>query len=262
MTGPACALCLNVRPLLDSHLLPAAVYKNLLDPSGPIRNMIVSNGTTASERSNQVSQHLLCQDCEILLQQGGESWVLAKRLMPDGSFLLRDTLKAATPSRTTGNGDIVYEAATIKDIRAEQLLYFAASIFWRAAAARWNLPVGHYEKLALPPALTESLRKYLLAERPLPADLVILLHVSAAAKPVQSAFLPYPVRAGAQEFHFYIPGMLFTLANGPGPLVEASLAHPPNRVAISSAGDDFMQEAGLRHAANSEPSDRLKKKLP
>jgi hypothetical protein len=110
--------------------------------------------------------------------------------------------------------------------------------------------------------LTENLRKYPLAEQPLPADVVILLHVSAAAKPVQSAFLPYPVRAGAQEFHFYIPGMLFTLANGPGPLVEASLAHPPNRLAISSAGDDFMQEAGLRHAANSEPSDRLKKKLP
>jgi hypothetical protein len=55
MSGPACALRLNVRPLLESHLIPAAVYKNLLDASGPIRNMIVSNGSTASESSNQGS---------------------------------------------------------------------------------------------------------------------------------------------------------------------------------------------------------------
>jgi hypothetical protein len=79
-------------------------------------------------------------------------------MMPDGSFLLRDTLKAATPSCTTSNGDLVCKAPSIKDIRAKQLIYFAASIFWRAAAARWDLPLGHYEKPALPPALTRAER--------------------------------------------------------------------------------------------------------
>src|ERR1017187_7750829 len=258
----SCALCHNVRPLLDSHFLPAAVYKNLLDPAGQIKNTIVSNGTTAAERSNQVSQPLLCQDCEILFQQGGESWVLGRRLMPDGSFRLRETLQAATPARTTASGDTVYEAGGIQDIGPEQLVYFAASIFWRAGVADWRLPIGEYEKLTLAPSLIEALRKYLLGEQPLPSDVVILLHVSAAAQPIQATFLPYPVNGDGQGFHFYIPGMLFTLVTGQGPLIEASLAHHPNRLAISSVGDDFVRQAGLRHVASSQPTERLGRKLP
>jgi hypothetical protein len=263
MTTTICALCHNPRPLLDSHFLPAAVYKNLLDPTGPIKNMIVSNGTTASERSDQVSQPLLCQECEILFQQGGESWVLARRLMPDGSFVLRDILRASPPARTTPKGELVYEAASIPGVNPEQLVYFAASIFWRGAVADWDLPTGKYPKLGISPELIEALRKYLLGEQPLPPDVVILLHISAAAQPTQTAFPPYPVSGDGVGFHFYIPGMLFTLIRGgQAALLEASLARHPNRLAISATGDEFMLRVGRRHGASSELSERLKKKLP
>jgi hypothetical protein len=261
MTTIPCALCHEMRPLLNSHFLPAALYKNLLDPNGPIKNMIVSNGAIASEESKQVSQPLLCQDCEILFQKGGESWVLARRLMPDGKFPLRDMLKAATPAQTARNGDIVYEAASIPGISPEQLVYFAASIFWRGAAADWKLPTGEYKRLGLAPPLLEALRKYLLGEQPFPSDVAILLHVSAAAEPIQTAFPPYPINGEGQGFHFYVPGMLFTLLIGQGSLLPASLAHHPNRLAISSAGDDFMHKAGVRHVAKSQPTKKLKKKL-
>jgi len=262
MTISSCALCQNVRHLLDSHFLPAAVYKNLIDPTGPIKNMIVSDGTTASEKSNQMTQPLLCRDCEILFQQGGESWVLARRLMPDGSFSLREILKAVHPTSTAPNGDIVYEAASIPEIKQEQLVYFAVSIFWRGAVANWDLPTGKYTKLDLDPQLVEAFRKYLLGEQPLPSNVVIMLHISAVAQPIQTAFPPYPVAPGTPGFHFYIPGMLFTLIGGQGSLYEASLAHHPNRLAISSTGDSFIRQVGLRHAASSQPTQRLKKKLP
>lgn len=262
MNTGTCALCHELRPLLDSHFLPAATYKNLLDSNGPIKNMIVSNGTVASEESKQVSQPLLCKDCEILFQQGGESWVLARRLMPDGKFLLRDILKAATPAQTTKNGDIVYEAASVPDLSPERLVYFAASIFWRGGVADWKFPTGEYKRLGLAPTLLEALRKYLLGEQPFPPDVAILLHVSAAAQPIQTEFPPHPINGDGLGIHFYLPGMLFTLLSGQSSLPQASLAHHPNRLAISSTGDSFVYRAGLRHVAKSQPTKRLKKKLP
>ena len=48
--------------------------------------MVATNLSTASEVSKQVEQYLLCQECEIRLQQGGENWVLGRRLMPSGAF--------------------------------------------------------------------------------------------------------------------------------------------------------------------------------
>jgi hypothetical protein len=177
-----CALCLLNKPLLASHFLPAAIYKNLIDPTGPIKNMIASNLSKASEESKQVKQYLLCQDCEILFQQGGENWVLGRRLMPNGSFELRDLLRQATPVRTQ-QGASFFTLNTVPTVDNEQLLYFAASIFWRAAVTDWETPVGHYTKLAIEPAVVEELRKYLLGSGRFPADISILVIFSAADNP-------------------------------------------------------------------------------
>jgi hypothetical protein len=40
MTG-TCALCGNTATLIDSHFMPAALYQEMNDPNGPIKNMIV-----------------------------------------------------------------------------------------------------------------------------------------------------------------------------------------------------------------------------
>jgi hypothetical protein len=139
-TPVRCALCLQEKPLLDSHFIPAAIYKNLIDPAGTIKNMIATNLSVASEESKQIKQPLLCQDCEILFRQGGESWVLGRRLMPNGTFLLRDLLRQTAPTGTR-DGASFFTLNGIATIDHEKPLYFAASIFWRAAVTDWETPL-------------------------------------------------------------------------------------------------------------------------
>ncbi len=216
-TANPCALCLQSKPLLDSHFVPAAIYKNLMDPGGAIKNMIASNRSTASEQSRQVKQYLLCQDCEIRLQQGGESWVLARRFIPNGTFMLRDLLQQSTPAGAR-NGATFYTLSSVPTIEQPQLLYFGASIFWRAAVTDWETPVGRYTRLGLGAAFIEELRKYLIGIAPFPADLSLTVVLSASPTPLQATTLPNVTFSGDYEqLDFYMPGIGFTLLSGTYP---------------------------------------------
>jgi hypothetical protein len=155
----------------------------------------------------------------------------------------------------------VYEAAGIPEISATQLIYFATSIFWRGAVTDWELPTGKYERLDISPDLVESFRKYLRGEQPFPPDVAVLLHVSAAPKPLDTQFPPYPVDSSGKLFHFYIPGLLFTLGIAQPHLLDASLGHPAGRLALSSQGDKFMRKVGINHVRKAIPTPKLAKKL-
>jgi hypothetical protein len=257
-----CALCRKSSELLGSHFLPAALYKNLRDDAGKIRNPILSNGQTASEESTQVRQPLLCQDCEIRFQQGGENWVLGKRLMPDGSFPLREILQR-DPATGTKNGSEFYQASSIAEIRAEQLLYFAASIFWRAAVTGWETPLGHYNKLQIAPEMLEALRKYLMGEAHFPPTVAILLMISAKAKPLQTITLPQrnDNETAWEQYEFYVPGMSFILTSGNDKALSASLSSPPQLIAIDPNVDSRIEKAGREHAKKNTPTQNLQKKL-
>lgn len=259
-----CALCLQNRPLLASHFLSAAIYKNLIDPSGLIKNMIASNLSKASEESKQIKQYLLCQDCEIRFQQGGENWVLARRLMPNGSFELRDLLQQAAP-KGTRDGATFFTLDTVPTLDKEQLLYFAASIFWRAAVRDWETPVGHYAKLAIEPLVVEQLRKYLLTSGPFPADISLVIVFSAAATPAQLTTLPQitPGPSGYQQIDWYMPGIGFTLLTGklPDGMQAISVARSPYCVAIDPKLDQRITRAGITHAKKSIATENLQKKI-
>lgn len=259
-----CALCLESKPLLASHFLPAAIYKNLIDPAGPIKNMIASNLVTASEESKQVKQYLLCQDCEIRLQQGGENWVLGRRLMPNGDFELRDLLRKATPAVTQGDASF-FALNTIPSVDKEQLLYFAASIFWRASVVDWETPVGHYPKLAVEPGVVEELRKYLLGSAPFPSDVSVVVIFSAANAPKQLTTLPNATTGPTeyQQFDWYMPGIGFTLLTGNVPvgMQAISVSRIPHCVAIDPKLDQRITAAGVKHAQVSTATEKLQKKI-
>lgn len=255
-----CALCRQHRELLKSHFMPAALYKNLLDPGGPIQNTIITNLETAAERSDQLKQPLLCQECEIRFQQGGESWVLARRLMPDGSFKLREILRQGKPTQTK-DGASFYETAGIPEIEPEQLLYFAASVFWRASVGNWRSALGPYEKLPLGANVTEGLRQFLLKAADFPDDLAILLSLSASASPRQIMTLPQMVPSSGKQFQFFIPGMNFALFDGNEFVKRVSISRAPFVVAVDPRVDESIEEFGREHAARSVPTDRLKQKV-
>lgn len=264
-TTTACALCLQTKSLLESHFIPAAIYKNLIDPTGTIKNMIATNLSVASEESKQIKQSLLCQDCEIRFQQGGEHWVLSRRLMPDGTFALRDLLLQTTPVGTK-DGESLFTLATVTSVDHEKLLYFAASIYWRAAAADWDTPFGHYPKLALAPSMVESLRKYLLGTDMFPSSAALTVMISAVSDPKDVTTLPKlaPAVVEYQQADWFMPGIGFSLLLGdkvPGGLHQISMSRSPYAIVISPRFDERIHAAGINHALQSTATEKLQKKL-
>lgn len=263
-TAKRCALCQQNKPLLESHFIPAAIYKNLIDPGGLIKNMVASNRSTASEESKQVKQYLLCQDCEIRFQQGGESWVLARRLMSDGTFLLRDLLQQTTAAGSK-NGATFYTLNSVPGIEQERLLYFGVSVFWRAAVVDWRTPLGHYTRLSLQPVILEELRKYLVGIAPFPPSVSLTVVLSASPTPLQATTLPNVTYQDKdyRQFDFYMPGIGFTLLSGnvPEGLKAISISSNPHCVAIDPRLDQRINAAAAKHAEQSTATDRLQQKL-
>lgn len=263
--NPSCALCVQAKPLLESHFIPAAIYKNLIDPTGTIKNMIAVNLSVASEESKQIKQPLLCQECEIRFQQGGENWVLGRRLMPNGTFALRDLLLQTTPVATR-EGASFFTLATVPTVDHEKLLYFAASVYWRAAVADWNTPLGHYPKLALEPPITESLRRYLLGTGAFPSSAVLTAMISAASDPRNMTSLPNFASEATQyqQVDWIMPGIGFSLLMGeniPEEMHLISLSRSPYAIVISPRLDERINTAGVKHIQRSIATDKLQKKL-
>jgi len=71
MPTQKCALCLETKEVVSSHLLPAALYDYCRPPGG---NPIAFS--TERETSRQMQHPLLCRQCEDLLNKKGEMWIL------------------------------------------------------------------------------------------------------------------------------------------------------------------------------------------
>jgi hypothetical protein len=184
--------------------------------------------------------------------------------MPDGVFTLRDLLQQTTPIATK-EGASFFTLDRISSVEQERLLYFAASIFWRAAVIDWETPIGHYTKLAIQPKDVEELRKYLLGPGPFPTDLTIIIVLSASASPIQSTILPN-ITPGPSEYHqfdWYMPGIGFALLAGkvPAAMQAISMSRSPHYIAIDATLDKRMMAAGVKHAQESTATNKLQKKI-
>jgi hypothetical protein len=213
-----CALCLTPDvKLRDSHLLPAAAYVPLLSSTKKNRNPLVVTDTETYTTSIQVSDYLLCSDCEGRFDKHGEKWTLARMYRAPGDFKFRDALCEQKPNLAGPEGEI-YFAAQNPAIKLESVIYFAMSVFWRAAAHSWprksgvlHMPMGRYE---------EPLRNYLhvdtLGAVPFPEHMALRVFVSAENGSLCAICnLPEPRRQdGFQYYDFSIPGMVFQLQLG------------------------------------------------
>ena len=132
-----CALCQQQNVgLCLSHLIPKAIYRWIQRSNGTKNsNPVYVTASQATTRSFQVSEYLLCPDCEDRIRVGGEDWVLANGYRGTKSFLLHSILTAATPIATLTQATVI-DARRIPAIDLEKLIHFGASVFWRAARAR------------------------------------------------------------------------------------------------------------------------------
>ncbi len=133
-----CRLCqLQNVELRDSHFMSAGFYKIARDESRSNPNPVLVSEDVSMISSEQAKDYLLCAECEDRFNKGGEDWVLKNCWHNETEFPLRSALVASQPSPLSSPDFTIFEGAAVPGAEPDKLVYFAASIFWRAAAHDW-----------------------------------------------------------------------------------------------------------------------------
>jgi hypothetical protein len=209
MESGNCALCLLDKPLCKSHLIPKDVYKLCnsedLDP-------IVFNERVAMPTSRQVQTPLLCFQCEQLLNENGEKWVLPLLCTIDGKFPFYDIL-TTIPADLDDSDLKVYAGSKNPEIEVKKLMHFAMGIFWKASVHRWR-GEGIGTLIELGP-YGEVVRTFVRGEGMFPAHMALLVQVIPPSQCLIASMTPYEGdRLGWRAFFFHVPGLHFTLSVG------------------------------------------------
>jgi hypothetical protein len=207
-----CALCLKTRPLVESHLLPAGVYRlsNAKEKTNPHPFLI--SGDSWLQTAAQVKDYLLCSECEGRFGQKGESWML-RYCCRGRRFRLREDLLARRPMRPMlSEQDFSMYRATPAEV--DHLVYFALSIFWRAAAHQWRIGRTPYPSIELGP-YENRIREFLLLGAPILHRVALVVCVSSVEKTPLAASFPMGYIDKGRLFHrLHFPGLLFSLYLG------------------------------------------------
>src|SRR5258708_14354554 len=76
-----CPLCLEEKAIIRSHLLPSGVYKFCRAPDS---EPIIVTPEVVMQSSREIQDYLLCKDCDQMLSQKGENWLLPLLAEIDG----------------------------------------------------------------------------------------------------------------------------------------------------------------------------------
>jgi len=213
-----CGLCLQQKELQNSHLLPAALYRQFRDPSAWSNpNPVLVTNLRAFTSSQQLSSPFLCADCESRFSVNGENYVVIQCANRDGSFNLRELLQSASPLLEDKTNQIaIYDVHRLLGTKVDQYLYFSTSVFWRASAHRWKIGGERIGQISLGEQYQEQFRLYLLGQAAFPENARIYVHVSSETHiPLTVTTVPTTFRMGRAHRHkFCIPGVLFILFLG------------------------------------------------
>jgi len=202
-------MCLQMKPLVRSHLIPAAMYDYCREKEHrPIR---MENGVLiATDRQTQ--DFLLCQECEDVLNRGGEMWIAGKLATWKKTFPLHSDLTAQAPA-VEDAGLRIYFAAKNPDIEADKLIHLALGIFWKASVHSWRgretdpiIELGSY---------ADGVRRWLRGEKEFPTNVHLLAEVFPVDRAQAVLIGPYEgERAEWRRFLLHLPGLSFTLNVG------------------------------------------------
>lgn len=239
-----CGLCLEDNVVLqNSHLIPRAVYKKMTKRAEK-NSLITFTDNKTVKRPNQIKKYFLCQTCEQLFNNNGEQW-LGMYAYNNGSFLLRDILKKASPFREENEGKYFNGNKVLQDRGIDKLTYFAVSVFWRAAATEWK-DITDSRQLCFGP-YKEKLRQYLLELCDFPKEAALFVYISESDNSAIADVLNFPVshndEGNYHDHSFMIPGMRFHLLIGkkiPKETTQWCAIHSEKRViTLTKTIDDF-----------------------
>jgi hypothetical protein len=175
-----CKLCLQTRELQDSHLLPAALYRQARLDGVPNPNPTLVTRRGRVQTSKAIKDYVLCHSCEQVFNRNGERYTMAQVVQKGGrSFPLLKTLLAGQQTKEAF-GAIFYGKDVSPTIERDKLGYFALSVFWRAGAQSWHSPLGVVDKIDLG-VHQEELRRYLLGEASFPTQALLYFVVCSDA---------------------------------------------------------------------------------
>jgi hypothetical protein len=125
MQNEPCVLCLRALPLIDSHFLPAGLYRRLRTPNEKNQNPILTSRVRAVQIGFQMAEPLLCSDCDGLFSKRGEAYVLP-RIRQKSTFPFLDQLKVALEVYRSQEWNIYSGEAVGFDM--EKIAYFGVSL--------------------------------------------------------------------------------------------------------------------------------------
>lgn len=253
-----CALCLKGDVgLCESHLLPRALYRWIQRSMKGERNTnpVIITAKQATTKSFQISDYLLCPECEDLLRVGGEDWVLKNGYRGGEAFALRSALSNAKPLARLDKADLI-DGRSVPLVDMGRLVHFGVSVFWRASARKWNA-LDHSIELSLGP-YRERLRRFLLRQEAFPDQAVLMVVVSAAPVPLFGATFPYSNRVnGIWQHRLSLPGMAFWLHLGrfKNPLPALCAVHSGIICYARTLDDNYEREmSALMRTATPSPT--------
>lgn len=228
-----CRLCLRDGLLCSSHLIPKAIYRFLRAAGHNNPNPVFFDSKTQHQTSLQLQDYLLCEQCELRFKQRGEDWVLANCYRGRNSFRLFKSLEEG--GLIYDDADFkAYAAAKVAAVDTEAMVYFAASVFWRAAVHSWRLrPRTEPVRIDLGP-YEDPLRRYLMEETVLPDGIVVHTRIWSSENMNLAAMFPQGDRQDdGYVYRFIIPGLVFTMLVGSrlqGINYRISLSHSPYKI--------------------------------
>jgi hypothetical protein len=211
MISGICQLCDQHEELVSSHLIPRAIYDYCRsDDSEPI----LLTSKIVMQTSRQLQYPLLCQGCELLLNKGGEDWLLPLLATIDQRFPLLDIIERNEADLV--DGDLRgYAAARNSAIDVDKLLHFAMGVFWKASIHSWR--GGEKSTLIDLGPYRESVWIFLRGDSEFPKYMGLVAGVLPRDKALIGFCQPY--RGSSRERHnflFHIPGLQFCLSVGKG----------------------------------------------
>ncbi len=211
----------------------------------PNPNPVVITKSKAVQTNFRVAEYFLCPACEERLNIGGETWVLRNAYRGGDSFPMRDALaQAQLIFRLRDSGFL--DVSTVPEFQLSKLVYFAAGIFWKAAARQW-WSVDHDTQLGFGP-YEDRFRRYLLGEDAFPERAALLINVSGNPKPLICAMFPYCGGriAGTWQYRMALPGLVFWLHLGHLPVHLKAIDSVRNNAVflVPNLDDVFVRDGG------------------
>ena len=165
-----CKLCLKQKQLLESHLMPRALY------APGKKGIQYATRSQSGQNPEHIKAHLLCFDCEQRFDHLGESEVL-RWLAPKArkTFPLHDRLRVALPCGEI-QGLSIFNGVDV-GLDMNKFAYFTLSVAWRRSIHEWM----NFDGTPLPQwglgTFGEQMRSFLVGETGFPPDTAIMVIV-------------------------------------------------------------------------------------